>query len=133
MEESIEQIVLAAQRLVLRTQWRSLLDSDFYPRIIVDWEGRIAMANVLALELFNYPESLFLGHLVEEFMPRRFRESHVGYRSNFFECPVRRVMGGNLELAILTRNGIEVPVDLGLAPLRVEEGTFVSITIQRKP
>jgi hypothetical protein len=90
------------------------------------------MVNQIALELLNYPESMMLGHLVEEFMPERFRDKHVGYRTKFFEHPVRRSMGTGLELALLTRNDIEVRVDLGLAPLRVDEGTFVSITIQRK-
>lgn len=128
----MEEIIQAAKRLVARTQWRPLMDSYFFPRIIVDWDGRIAMANSMALEMFNYPESLFLGRLVEEFMPERFRERHVAYRNKFFENPQRRAMGGNTELYMLTRNGIEIRVDLGLAPLRIEEGTFVSITIQRR-
>lgn len=128
----MQEIILAAQRLVNRTQWKALLESDFYPRIIVDWDGRIAMANTLALDMLNYPESLILGHLVEEFMPERFRERHTEHRARYFEAPTRRAMGSNLELFLLTRNGIEIQVDLGLAPLRIEEGTFVSITIQRK-
>lgn len=131
--ESLGDIILAAQRLISRTQWRPLIDADFYPRIIVDWDGRIAMANTLALELFNYPEALFVGHLVEEFMPERFRARHIEFRNKYFEAPTRRVMGSGIELFMLTRNNIEIRVDLGLAPLRVEEGTFVSITIQRKP
>lgn len=128
----MSEIILAAQRLVARGQWRPLLESDFFPRLIVDWEGRVAMANTLALDMLNYPESMVLGHLVEELMPERFRERHVQHRNRYFEAPTRRSMGSGLELFLLTRNGTEIPVDLGLAPLHVEEGTFVSITIQRK-
>ena len=90
------------------------------------------MVNTLAAELFNYPEEMMLGHLVEEFMPERFRARHASYRTKYFDNPVRRAMGSSIELAILTRTGLEVRVDLGLAPLRVAEGTFVSITIERQ-
>lgn len=131
----IDEIEKAAKMLVARSQWRPILDSDFFPRIIVDRAGRIVMVNSLALELFDYPESMILGHLVEEFMPERFRERHVSYRTKYFDHPVRRSMGssmGSVELFMLTRYGQEVPVDLGLAPLRIEEDTLVSITIQRK-
>lgn len=128
----MEEIVQAAQRLVSRTQWRPLLESDFYPKLIVDCDGRVAMVNTLALEMLDYPESMVMGHLVEELMPERFRERHVMHRTKYFEAPTRRSMGTGSNLALLTRGGIEVPVDLGLAPLRVEEGTFVAITIQRK-
>lgn len=130
--DAIEEIILAAQRLIARTQWKPILEAMFYPVIIVDWQGRIAMANNQALDLLCYPESMVLGHLVEEFMPEKFRERHVGFRTKYFAAPIRRSMGSGIELFMLTRNGAEVPVDLGLAPLHVEEGTFVSITIQRK-
>lgn len=128
-----EEIIEAARSLVQRTQWKPILDADFFPRIIVDRNGRVAMANTQALDLLDYPESLVLGYLVEEFMPERFRERHVQLRTMFFEAPTRRPMGSGAAIFLLTRSGIEVQVDLGLAPLRVEEGTFVSITIQRKP
>jgi PAS domain S-box-containing protein len=127
-----QNILEGARRLVDRTQWRPVIEADFYPRIIVDWNGRIAMVNSLAAELFNYPEEMLMGHLVEEFMPERFRARHVGFRTKYFDNPTRRSMGSGIELAILTRTGLEVRVDLGLAPLRVPEGTFVSITIQRR-
>lgn len=125
-------IIAATKLLMARSEWRPLLDSDFFPRIIVDRNGRVAMVNDLALELLDCPEPLIVGHLVEEFMPERFRERHVGFRDQYFINPVRRSMGSGIELFLLTRYGIEIPVDLGLAPLRVEEGTLVSITIQRK-
>ncbi len=131
-DPDLDDIVKAAQQLVARKQWQPLLDADFHPRLIVDSGGRIAAVNLLALELFNYPESMMLGHLVEEFMPERFREMHVGFRTKFFERPTRRAMGGGMDLVVQSRGGLEVRVDIGLAPLRIEEGTFVSITLQRK-
>lgn len=125
-----EAIIQAAKRLKARSEWKPLMDSDFFPRIIVDRDGRIVIANDLALQLFDCPETLVLGHLVEEFMPKRFRERHVSFRDKYFEAPIRRAMGSGIELFILTRHGLEIRVDLGLAPLRIEEGTFVSITLQ---
>lgn len=128
----VDEIVQAASSLVRRIEWKPLLESMFYPILIVDRNGRIAMVNTLAVEILNYPDELLMGHLVEEFMPERFRERHIQHRTRYFEAPSRRAMGSGLDLALLTRDGIEVRVDLGLAPLRVQEGTFVSITIQRK-
>ncbi len=127
-----EEIVQAAQRLVTRTQWRPLLNAMFYPILVVASDGRVAMGNSLAFDLLNYPETMVLGHLVEEFMPERFRERHVQHRTRYFEEPMLRPMGSALDIFLLTRGGKEIQVDLGLAPLRIDEGTFVTITIQRK-
>lgn len=127
---SMDEIVDAAKLLASREQWRPLLDADFYPRMLVSRDGRVVMVNDLALELLDYPESMVLGHLVEEFIPEELRIRHVGFRTMYFDRPTRRAMGTGMELQVLTRYGKAIKVDIGLAPLRIEEGTLVSITFR---
>lgn len=126
----MDAILQAAQRLVARTEWRPIMDSDFHPRMLVDRDGRIVMINDLIIDLLDYPESMIRGHLVEEFIPDRFRPRHAGFMKQYFDNPIRRAMGSGIKLSVLRRYGTEVRVDIGLAPLRVEEGTLVSIMFQ---
>ncbi len=123
----------SAKRLLAeRSNIQAILDADFFARILVNRDGKIIMVNSLACALVDYPTSMMVDQLVEMLIPERFRERHVQYRTMFFEHPERREMGTGATLVVSTRYGIEQPVTIGLAPMRMEEGTFVSVTFQKK-
>lgn len=120
--------------LAERSYTKAILEADFFPRILVNRDGVIIMVNALACKLFDYPETMMVGQLVEILMPERFRLRHVEHRTRFFSHPDRREMGAGMGMALVikTRYGSEHPVSIGLAPMRMEEGTFVSVTFQEK-
>src|SRR5436309_10944158 len=58
-------------------------------------------------------------------VPERFRAQHPDHRNGFFATPTARRMGAGRDLFGLRKNGSEFPVEIGLNPIKTEEGLFV--------
>ncbi len=86
------------------------------PVLAVNPRGKVAFANRLAAELLGYSVSELEGLAVESLMRERLRKSHRALRKGFHKTPRVREMGDGLELSILTRDGREIPVEIGLRP-----------------
>src|SRR5437879_242625 len=98
--------------------------------IIADNRGRILYVNQLAEELSGYPREELVGHTVETLVPERFREAHLDHRAGFASCPHLRPMGSGLTLHLLSKDGIEHPVDIALSPIDTEVGAIIVTTIR---
>jgi PAS domain S-box-containing protein len=93
--------------------------------IMVDQHGKIVLVNAEVERLFGYPRAELVGKPVEVLVPERFRRRHPGLRAGFHEAPQFRAMGAGRDLYGLHRDGSEVPIEIGLNPLRTETGDFV--------
>ena len=91
--------------------------------------GEVKLVNAAMERLVGYTRSELLGKLVEDLMPERFRTGHVSLREGFQHDPIMRPMGSGEELFILTRNGNEIPVEIGLAPVTTDDGPCVLCTV----
>ena len=97
--------------------------------LVVDGSGAIAMANAPALDLFGHVREQLLGQPIDILVPARFRSRHGDFRNQFFATPATRVMGAGRDLYGLRADGCEVPIQIGLNPLRVRETSFVLASI----
>jgi PAS domain S-box-containing protein len=97
--------------------------------LIIDRSGTIKTANRKAEVLFGYGEDELTAKLVDELVPVRYRSGHEALRDGFFVHPEARPMGGGRELFGLRRDGSEVPIEIGLNPIRTDEGVFVLANI----
>jgi signal transduction histidine kinase len=70
-----------------------------------------------------------LGLSIEVLVPQRFRGSHPGYRAEFHASPRSRPMGADRALFAMKKDGTEVPVEIGLNPIKTAEGAFVLAAI----
>ena len=93
--------------------------------ILVDERGTIVLANALTERLLGFGRNDIVGRSVEQLVPPRFRGGHPGHRSGFLADPRQRPMGAGRELYALRHDGVEVPVEIGLSPIRTSEGVFV--------
>jgi PAS domain S-box-containing protein len=93
--------------------------------ILVDEGGRIVLANAQAEKLFGYTAPELLGSSIDRLVPERFRGAHPGHRRSFFSDPRARAMGAGRDLFGLRKDGTEVPVEIGLNPIRTDQGSFV--------
>ena len=110
--------------------YRQLIDAAPDAMVIVDADGRIMLVNARTEDMFGYPRAELIGRQVEMLMPERFRQRHIGHRSEYGAQPRVRGMGAGMDLAGLRRDGSEFPVEISLSPVRSPDGVFVSSVIR---
>lgn len=97
--------------------------------LIVDKEGNINFANQQAERLFGYTIEELSTFKVEQLIPVRFRTKHVGYRNSFFNDPGPRFLGNGRSLWGLTKEGKEIPIEIGLDSVITEDGQCALVSI----
>jgi PAS domain S-box-containing protein len=104
---------------------RAAVESSPSGLLMVDAAGRIVLVNREVERLFGYSREELLGKPVDILVPERFRHHHPDFRSGFVAHPSVRSMGAGRDLFGLRKDGVEVPVEIGLTPVATEEGLFV--------
>jgi PAS domain S-box-containing protein len=97
--------------------------------LLMDMDGRIVMVNAQIENLFGYARAELLGRHVEMLVPERLRAHSPEHRKEFFKDPNAETMGAGSDLYGLRKDGIEVPVEIGLNPLHTSEGELVLSSI----
>jgi PAS domain S-box-containing protein len=97
--------------------------------VLSDGEGRITFVNGRVGKLFGYTNGELMGMAVEELMPSRFRSRHTVFRVDYQAQPRIRTIGAGFELYGLRKDGTELPLEIGLTPLRTARGYFVLSSI----
>ena len=110
-------------------QFRLALEAAPTGMLLMDEAGTIVLVNAQIETLFGYRRDELLGQRIEMLVPERFRTYHPGLRSVFFGDPKTRVMGAGRELYGLRKDATEVPIEIGLNPLRTSEGNSVLSSI----
>ena len=128
--KDVTQLKVLNHGKILEARYRGLLESVPDAIVMVNNTGRIILVNGQAEELFGYTKAELLGKPIEILLPQRFREGHVGHRTQYFSEPKTRTMGAGLELFACRQDGTEFPVEICLSPLRTEEGTFAMSAIR---
>lgn len=97
--------------------------------IVGDRNGRITLANGHAQLLFGYSAGELLGRDAQFLIPTRFQAAYVRLRDEYLRAPVSRPMYPGQKLFGLHKEGREVPIEIGLNPIRSRRGAFVLIAI----
>src|ERR1022692_2776198 len=114
----------------------ALLESASQAIVSIDRGGRIVLANRRAEEIFGYTREELMGARVEMLLPDSKRAAHSRDRDDYFTRPRARPMGIGMDLAGRRKDGSEVPVEVSLSYVEIDEGVFaiafVSDISQRK-
>ncbi len=110
--------------------FRNLLEAAPDAMIIVDEDGRMAIVNGQAEEMFGYARDELLGNTIEMLLPAAARDVHIGHRTNFSDSPALRPMGQGMDLIGLRKDGTEFPVEISLSPVETDGGRFISSVIR---
>jgi PAS domain S-box-containing protein len=116
---------VSRKRKQLEEQFRLALEAAPTGMLMTDHTGTIVLVNAQIEKLFGYPRNELLGQRIEVLVPERFRAHHPGLREAFSRNPAARPMGAGRELYGLRKDGTEVPIEIGLNPLRTPDGEFV--------
>jgi PAS domain S-box-containing protein len=93
--------------------------------IITDTAGRIVLVNAEAERLFGYARDELLGSSIDILVPAAMRAAHGGHRANFTDRPEARRMGIGRDLYGVRKDGKQIPVEIGLNPIRTHDGLLV--------
>ena len=109
--------------------YAELIESAPVAIIMSDASGSIVLVNQEAESLFGYSRGELIGSSIDILVPGQSRAGHPGHRASFFAEPSARAMGMGRDLFAVHKNRAEIPVEIGLRPVRTPEGTFVLSTI----
>ncbi len=110
-------------------RFRTAVEAAPNAMVMVDDHGRILLVNRQTEQMFDYAREALIGQPIEILVPARYREFHPNLRDGFFDAPSARPMGARRELYARRRDGSEFPVEIGLNPIRTDEGIRVLSSI----
>jgi len=110
-------------------QFQLVVESAPNGILLTSEDGTITLANATLERIFGYGHGELIGHSVDILVPDKFKSSHIDHRRSFFSSPVSRPMGAGREFLARKKDGTEISVEIGLAPLRTSTGIHVLATI----
>lgn len=97
--------------------------------ILVNNKGLIIDLNKPGSEMFGYQDKELIGENIEVLVPMKARGSHKQYRSDYNHQPKTRLMGANLKLDGVRKDGTEFPVQVSLNPFVGDSGDHYTIAL----
>ena len=118
-------------------RFKSLFESSPNAIILTDENGDIHLINCQAESLFGYKRNEIINKKIEMLLPDMYHEKHILHREEFSKHAETRPMGIRLDLYGIHKNGTEIPVEIGLTPIKVKDKinilcTIVNITERKK-
>ena len=114
-----------AERERAEERFRRAVDASPNAMLVTDARGGIVLVNDAVQGIFGYDPGELIGAPIETLVPERFRAQHPSHRALFLREPTMRRMGAGRDLYGLRKDGSEVPVEIGLSPIRTDEGSLV--------
>lgn len=84
--------------------------------LVIDSGGAIRASNAAAHRIFGYGPGELIATSVERLLPADRRRDHAAHRATYLASPAVRPMSTAHEVAGVRRDGIEVPLEVTLAP-----------------
>lgn len=109
--------------------FRVSVESSPIGMVLVDASARIVLVNRQVECMLGHRREELIGQPVETLVPERFRGGHPASRDRFVSRAEARPMGHGRDLSALRKDGTEIPVEIGLNPVRTDEGLFVLATL----
>jgi PAS domain S-box-containing protein len=122
-------VVDISARVQAEARFRVAVEASPHGMLMVDPNGDIVMVNQEVERLFGYARDELIGQSINMLVPLELRERHPALRATFVASPQRRAMGAGRDLFGRRKDGMEIPVEIGLNPIETDEGLFVLASI----
>jgi PAS domain S-box-containing protein len=111
--------------MILNTgELRALIEAAPDAIIVINRAGTIVLVNHQAEVIFGYERSEMLQQPLDLLLPERYRAAHKLARTHYIAHPHTRPMGTGLDLYGKHKNGREIPVEISLSPLTIQQETL---------
>ena len=112
---------IAVDRLALQAaNVLFVLETEPAGVIVTDDRGRIQFVNAMAERLLGYAREELYDAPIETVVPEDVRNRHAGWRAELMAEPSTRAMGAGRDLSARRKDGVLLPVEVGLAPYERE-------------
>nr|CRH05031.1 putative hybrid Histidine kinase [Candidatus Magnetococcus massalia] len=125
-----EQLEAEKQLKARERMFRVLLEMAPDAMVVTNHEGQITMLNKQSETLLGYPRSELIGESVERLLPERFRQQHPAHRHTYMLNPGPRGMGNKRELFAITKDGREIPVEVSLSPIELDDELMIASSMR---
>lgn len=98
--------------------------------VCVAADGRIAVVNARAEQLFGYDRGELAGQPVEILVPGAARAQHRVHRARYVADPRPRPMGGGMELVGRRSDGTTFPAEISLLAIETDRGVLITATVR---
>ncbi|MFO0598911.1 MAG: PAS domain S-box protein [Myxococcaceae bacterium] len=112
----------------MTNRYRETFEAAPVGMLLVDTNGVITDANRQLLELFQYEREGLIGQPVELLVDLP-PAAHAKHRAQFHAQPRARPMGAGRDLFARRRDGVRVPVEIGLTPMQTADGPLVIASV----
>lgn len=134
---TLASIIDITERKRAEERFRLVVEAAPSAMIMIDRQRCIMLVNQKTEDLFGYAREELLGQSIETLVPERFRASHPDHVDGFFGEPKVRSMGEGRALFGRRKDGVEVPVEIGLNPIDTPEGmctlaSIIDVTERRR-
>jgi PAS domain S-box-containing protein len=121
--------VVTAERQRAEGMFRSMFEAAPNAMLMVDATGSIVLVNAETERIFGYGPSELLGQRVDVLIPQSLLAAHEEDSKRFSVRTKPRMMGMGRELYGARRDGVPVPVEIGLNPIESTDGPRVIAAI----
>jgi protein-histidine pros-kinase len=111
-------------------RFRKLLESAPDAMIIVNARGAIVEANAQTETLFGHTRDELIGRDIEVLVPSAAGDEHQADRARYLREPTLRPMGAGLELTGVRKDGREIPLEVSLSPIEMDDGIVIAEAIR---
>ncbi len=102
-----------------------IVEASLDAMLLTDSDGKIILVNRKTEELFGYAREEMIGQNVERLVAERFRGHPETGCGGFFLDAIAHPLGAGRDLSGLCKDGTEVPIEIGLTPVKIGGATFV--------
>ena len=110
--------------------YRTAFEANPDAVLVVDGDGTIVDANLVAHEMFRYAVGSLAGSSVDILVPELSRHRHRSMRDGFAERPTTRPMGLGMGLMAERADGTNIPVEISLSPVHFADEHVVIATVR---
>jgi PAS domain S-box-containing protein len=108
---------ITEQRRIVRHQLQLLIDALPEPTIAVDGRRRMRLVSRHMEALFGYQPTELIGEKIDILLPPEVREKNASFFKEFTAKPSVRGMGTGLDVPGVRKDGVQIPLDIGLSPI----------------
>jgi PAS domain S-box-containing protein len=113
------------ERKLADERFRLVVEACPSGMIMTDENGKIVLINAEAERLFGYAREELFGKTIDILVPSAVRAGHAEHRGAFIERPEARRMGIGRDLYGVRKNGTQIPIEIGLNPIRTSDGLMI--------